>query len=122
MSTLSLPEDGALSCSICFCAHHERLDGDLGVTGGLEVEHGGVGVLRDLAEDDVLGARPDVELAVALGRLLVEALDEDPLDHDALEDEDGLEGALEGDLDERVVLRPVRPGDIEVHVGVESAD
>ena len=39
-------EEGAVAVEV----GHEGLDGQLGVDGGLEMEHGGVGVLRDPLE------------------------------------------------------------------------
>ena len=104
-------------------SHHERLHRNLRVDGRGEVEHGGVGVLGDLPEDLVPRVGPHVHDAAVGGEgLLGEPLHHDPLDHEALEDEDGLQDAVERHLHEGVELRPVRPRHVERHVGEESAD
>ena len=44
--------------------YEEALDGDLGEGGRVEVQHGGVGVLGDFAEDAVARLLPRVDAAV----------------------------------------------------------
>ena len=82
----------------------------------MEVEHCSVGVLGDPSEDLVVGVVPDAS------GLLVESLDHDPLDHQTLEDEDGLEDPIQGDLDQGVEFGAVLAADGEVHVAVGAVD
>ena len=95
---------------------HERLDRHVWVHGRLEVQHGRVRVLRDPLEDLVFGLGPHIHLTVDTTWLFIEALDNHPLNHEALEDEHGLEDAVQGDLDNGMQLGTIGSRNAEIHV------
>lgn len=78
--------------------YHEGSDSELRHSGGVEVQHGGVRILRDLAEHFVPGLCPQF-------RCLVVALDLHPLYHHALESEQSLQHASQSHLHDYYLQR-----------------
>ncbi len=98
----------------------EGLERELGVHWVVVVEHGCVGVLRELAEHQVVRLVPDLRLGVA--QLLVAAFDHDPFDDQALQHQGGAQDATQGDVDDGLERAAVRPYHLEVHVTEWSSD